>query len=120
MKLQAVREAALALPETSEAPHHHYGSFRVRGTIFITVPPGEEHLHLFLSEDDREQALALYPGFTEKLLWAGKVVGLRVSLPRADAPAVLSLVRQAYAHRAAPAAPRRKRAAASRPRPLAR
>ena len=91
--------AALALPDTTEAPHHHFGSFRVRGKIFITVPPGNEHIHVFLSEQDRELALAAYPEFTEKLLWGGKVVGLRVSLPKAKPAVVKTLVRQAYTHK---------------------
>jgi hypothetical protein len=109
MKLQAVREAALALPDTTEEPHHHFGSFRVRGTIFVTVPPDQEHVNLFLSDDHREQALALYPAFTEKLMWGGKVVGLSVSLPDAEPSAVLSMVSQSYQHRAAkhPQRPRR-------------
>lgn len=93
--------AALALPDTTEAPHHHFGSFRVRGKIFVTVPPGNEHIHVFLSEQDRELALAAYPEFTEKLLWGGKVVGLRVSLPKAKPAVVKALVRQAYTHKSA-------------------
>ena len=36
MKLADVRKFALALPEVAEAPHHHYGSFRVRGKILAT------------------------------------------------------------------------------------
>ena len=86
MKFETVRRAALVLPETTEEPHHHFGSFRVRGKIFITVPPDNTHIHVFLSEQDREQALAAYPDFTEKLLWGGKVVGLRVTLATAPEP----------------------------------
>ena len=33
-----VRTWALSLPESTEQPHHHLGSFRVRGKIFATVP----------------------------------------------------------------------------------
>ncbi|MFN9452318.1 MAG: MmcQ/YjbR family DNA-binding protein [Rubrivivax sp.] len=118
MMLQAVRDAALALPETTEEPHHHFGSFRVRGTIFVTVPPDQEHVNLFLSDDHREQALALYPSFTEKLMWGGKVVGLKVALPDAEPSAVLAMISQSYQHRAAkrPAGPRRP-ASASEPTP---
>ena len=98
MKLQAVRTAALSLPDTTEEPHHHFGSFRVRGKIFITVPPDNEHIHLFVSEDRREFALVAYPEFTEKLLWGGKVVGVRVSLPEAKPSVVKAMVLQAYEH----------------------
>lgn len=111
VKLQAVRTAALALPDTTEEPHHHFGSFRVRGKIFVTVPPDHEHIHVFSSEQDRELALAAYPDFTEKLLWGGKVVGVRVSLASASPAVVKALVGQAYDHHAAksPARAARKR-----------
>lgn len=109
MKLDAVRFAALALPDTTEAPHHHFGSFRVRGRIFVTVPPGQQHIHVFLDEMDRERALALHPGFTEKLLWGGKVVGVRVVLADAEPEAMTMLLRQAHAFQAAKPAARRAR-----------
>ena len=101
MKLEAVRTAALALPYTTEEPHHHFGSFRVRGKIFVTIPPDNEHIHVFVSEQDRELALAAYPGFTEKLLWGGKVVGVRVSLATATPSVVKAMLRQAYEHKSA-------------------
>ena len=71
MKFAALRTYALSLSEVTEQPHHHSGSFRVRGKIFVTIPPEQTHLHLFVSEEQREQALAMYPEFTEKLLWGG-------------------------------------------------
>ena len=101
MKLETVRVAAMALPETTEEPHHHFGSFRVRGKIFVTIPPDNEHIHVFVNEQDRELALAAYPEFTEKLLWGGKVVGVRVSLARATPAVVKAMVRQAYEHKSA-------------------
>ena len=122
MKLDAVRTAALALPETAEEPHHHFGSFRVRGNIFVTVPPDNEHIHVFFNEQDRELALAAYPEFTEKLLWGGKVVGVRVALAKAKPAVVKAMLAQAYEHKAAkpparksakraPGGPRRQSAA---------
>jgi hypothetical protein len=96
VKLQTVRKAALSLPDTTEEPHHHFGSFRVRGKIFITMPPGDEFIHLFLRESDREFALAVYPEFVEKLLWGGKVVGVRVTLENADTAVVKGMIRKAY------------------------
>ncbi len=100
MKIAAVRRIALSLPEANEEPHFHYASFRVRGKIFVTVPPDAEHIHVFVAEQAREQALALYPQFTEKLLWGSKVVGLRVSLVTAPLAVVETLIRQAWAHKA--------------------
>ena len=61
MKLDAVRKFARALSGTTEEPHHQIGSFRVHGKIFATFPPDEQHLHVFVAETRREQALALYP-----------------------------------------------------------
>ena len=107
MKLDAVRTAALALPETTEEPHHNFGSFRVRGKIFVTVPPDNAHIHVFVNEQDREFALAAYPDFTEKLLWGGKVVGVRVVLAKAKPAVVKAMIRQAYEHKSAKAATRK-------------
>lgn len=117
MKLEAVRTTALALPETTEEPHHDFGAFRVRGRIFVTIPPGNEHIHVFVSEQDRELALAAYPEFTEKLLWGGKVVGVRVALPKAKTAVVQALVRQAHKYKSAkPPARAATKTAASKPR----
>jgi predicted transport protein len=100
MKFSALRKYVMALPEVTEEPHHHFGSFRVRGKLFVTVPPEQEHIHIFVSEQQREQALALYPEFAEKLLWGGKVVGVRVTLAPASLAAVRLLVRQAWESKA--------------------
>jgi hypothetical protein len=100
VKFATLRTYALSLPEVTEQPHHHSGSFRVRGKIFVTIPPGQTHSHLFVSEEQREQALAMYPEFTEKLLWGGKVVGLRLALASAPAAVAKQLVRQAWGNKA--------------------
>jgi hypothetical protein len=117
MKLAGVRRIALALPDTTEEPHFGFTSFRVRGRIFVTVPPDEAHIHVFVDEQVREVALIMDPAFLEKLLWGGKAVGLRVELERARPAAVKALVRQAYAHKAATRSARATRnAAPARPR----
>jgi len=59
VKLEDVRKVALALPDTTEEPHHNFGSFRVRGKIFVTIPPGGDLLHIFLPVEQRELALVL-------------------------------------------------------------
>jgi YjbR len=48
MNVAQVRRYALSLPDTTEEPHFEYSSFRVRGKIFVTVPPDEEHIHVAL------------------------------------------------------------------------
>ena len=96
MKLDPVRKHALSLEAVTEEPHHHYSSFRVRGKIFVTIPPQEDFVHIFVGEEDRQQALALYPEFVEKLMWGQKVLGLRVTLASARPAVVRSLVNKAY------------------------
>jgi hypothetical protein len=96
VKISSVRAHALSLEAVTEAPHHEYSSFRVRGKIFVTVPPAEDVIHVFVGEEDRERALALHPNFIEKLLWGGKVVGLRIALAAAIPGAVKALVSKAH------------------------
>lgn len=96
MKLAEVRRIALSLPETTEAPHFNYSSFRVAGKIFVTVPPEETHIHVFVGEEQRERALALEPGWLEKLHWGKKVVGLRITLDRAKPTMVEALLAEAW------------------------
>ena len=86
----------MSLEAVTEEPHHHFSSFRVRGKIFVTIPPDEEFIHVFVGEEDREPTLRLYPEFTEKLLWGSKVLGLRVRLASAVPAVVKSLVSKAY------------------------
>lgn len=96
MKIETVRALAMALEAVTEEPHHHFCSWRVRGKIFVTIPPDAQTIHVFVSEEARGSALALYPEFVEKLLWGGKVVGLRIHLAKAKPSVVKSLVAQAY------------------------
>jgi hypothetical protein len=115
MKLAQIRRHALSMPEVSEQPHFEMSSLRVRGKIFVTFPAGGKHLHVFVAEPAREMVIAMYPEFLEKLTWGGKVVGLRVHLPRATPAVVKHLVSQAWANKAPKsllrqAAPARRRA----------
>ena len=122
MKLAQVRRLALSLPATTEEPHFGYSSFRVQGRIFVTVPPDEQHIHVFVGEEEREPALAVYAEFLEKLTWGAKVVGLRVALADAEPGLVDRLVTAAWQRKApkslaiesAPAGKRRSPARAPR------
>jgi hypothetical protein len=96
MKLAEVRRYAMTLPEVAEEPHHQSTSFRVRGKIFITAPPKNDHIHIFVDEPTREQALALYPSFVEKLFWGGKVWGICVVLSAATSNVVKDFIRSAW------------------------
>jgi hypothetical protein len=72
----------------------------VRGKIFATAPPAGEHLHVFVADDERDQALALAPECVEKLHWGEKVVGLRIALLQAKPSLVKRLLAQAWARKA--------------------
>lgn len=96
MKLETLRKFAMSLPAVTEEPHHNYSSFRVGGKIFVTMPPEGTHVHVFVSEPERELAMSMYPEFVEKLLWGGKVVGIRVRLVQAEPSALKALVRSAF------------------------
>jgi hypothetical protein len=112
MKISQVRRFALALPEATEAPHFDYVSFRVRGKIFATVPPDQKHLHVFVGDEEREEALAKDGGSVEKLFWGAKVVGLRITLSKARPEVVTDLLRHAWLRKAP-----KKIAAVAAPRP---
>ena len=100
VNLNDARRIAMSLPEVTEEPHFEYTSFRVKGKIFATAPPDGGHLHIFVDDEDREPALLMDPGFIEKLLWGGKVRGLRVALRRAKMPVVARLLTKAWLRRA--------------------
>lgn len=87
---------ARSLPGVTEEPHFQYSSFRVCGKIFLTVPPREQHLRVFLGEEHREPALAMYSDFMEKLTWGKKVVGLCIELAKAKPAVVRALIFEAW------------------------
>lgn len=109
VELETVRAIVLGWPDTTEEPHHHFGSFRVRGKIFVTLPPGGEWLHIFLPDHERELALSLDPEFLEPLPWGSKILGVRAQLPLARESTLLRLIEQAYAYAAAKVPAKRAR-----------
>ena len=100
MKLATVRRHVLSLPEVTESPHFTATSFRVRGKIFATADPEGTFLHIFVSEQDRELALAVHPEFLEKLVWGGRVWGVKTQLANADAAVIKELLNKAWRHKA--------------------
>jgi hypothetical protein len=100
MQVEELRSFALSLPETSEEPHFHYSSFRVRGKIFVTVPPGEMVAHVFVGDKQRDKAVALRPESVETLMWGKRAVGVRISLAKAKTAFVEELVRNAWRRKA--------------------
>ena len=100
MKLQQARDYALSLPEATEEPHFDLTSFRVRGKIFATSPPGGAHLHIFVDEDLRAPLIAAHPDAYEPLVWGSKVVGVKVTLTRAPAETVNRLLLASWKRKA--------------------
>jgi hypothetical protein len=100
MNLNDVRRIAISLPEVTEEPHFKYTSFRVKGKIFATAPPDGGHVHIFVADEDCDLALLMDPRFIEKLLWGGKVRGVRVALSRAKMAVVARLLKKAWLLRA--------------------
>ena len=103
MKFAQVRQYALSLPNATEEPHFNYTSFRVGvgGKMFVTAPPEQTHIHVFVAETEREVSLAVDGAFVEKLLWGSKALGLRVALAKAPPARVRALILQAYANKVA-------------------
>lgn len=95
-----MRRFALSLPEVAEEPHFDKSSFRVRGKIFATVPPGGRYLHVFVDEGEPELMVSVAPNTYEKLLWGKKVVGLRVALSLAKTQDVKELLHSAWERKA--------------------
>lgn len=96
MNLAQLRKFALSLPQATEEPHFDRTSFRVRGKIFVTAKPGEPYAHVFVGDAQREPALAMHGDCMEKLLWGGKVMGLRVHLSKATLAMLKPLVLAAW------------------------
>jgi hypothetical protein len=96
LTLSQVRTFTLSLPQAREVPHFDRTSFRVRGKIFATARPEESHIHVFVGDPVRDQALALYADHMSKLWWGKKVVGLRVELAKAPVEAVKDMLRAAW------------------------
>lgn len=100
MKLDAVRLFALALPESTEAPHFEMLSFRVGKKIFATVPPDGEHVHIFVDEERAHGVVVDRPAAFEILTWGKNFAGVRVRLAAAPATVVKALLEDAWRRRA--------------------
>lgn len=100
MKAEAIRKFALSLPAANEEPHFESASFRIKGRIFATLPPGGEYIHIFVDDEQREMALEMYPEFIEKLVWGKKIWGVRACLAKAKPAVVNALLTSAWQRKA--------------------
>ncbi|GAB6898245.1 MmcQ/YjbR family DNA-binding protein [Kineosporia succinea] len=95
-----VRTLALGLPETREQPHFTMTSFRVRGSIFATMTPERDQLHVFVPEDDVHDAVSESAETCEELWWGQKLDGVKVTLEGADPGLVNTLLIAAWRQKA--------------------
>ena len=100
MKLEQARQFALSLPETTEEPHFNYTSFRVKGKIFATAPPGGGHLNIFVDEELRDPLIASDPEIYAPLPWGARVVGVQVTLAKANPTTVKRLLAACWTRKA--------------------
>jgi hypothetical protein len=98
--LQRAREFALSMPGATEEPHFDMASFRVRGKIFVTVPPDECHLHVFVDETEAHAAVAEDAAAFEYLRWGQRIRGLRITLAAAPAQRVAELIEESWRRKA--------------------
>jgi hypothetical protein len=98
--LEDARRFALSLPGVTEEPHFEMSSFRVRGKIFVTVPPGASRLHVFVDEPEVDACVAEDPAAFEPLRWGQRVRGLRVDLAAAPAGRVQELIEDSWRRKA--------------------
>lgn len=96
MDSESIRRLALSFPDAIEAPHFHFTSFRIDGKIFATMPPGDQLLHVFVPDAEREQAVTAFPSICESLHWGKRVVGVRIDLGAAPDALVAELIQTAY------------------------
>ncbi len=99
-EFQRAREFALSLPGVSEQPHFEKSSFRVNGKIFVTVPPGEAYLHVFVDEAETEASVAEDPAAFAPLLWGTRQRGLRVTLAAVDGARLEELIEESWRRKA--------------------
>jgi hypothetical protein len=99
-EFQRVREFALSLPGVSEQPHFEKSSFRVNGKIFVTAPPGEAYLHVFVGEAETQASVAENPAAFAPLLWGTKQRGLRVTLAAVDDARLEELIEESWRRKA--------------------
>jgi hypothetical protein len=75
-------------------------SFRVRGKIFVTVPPDGTCLHVFVGEEETAACVAEDPAAFETLRWGKRISGVRVRLAAAPPDRVRELIEDAWRRKA--------------------
>lgn len=98
--LAEARRFALSLPGVTEEPHFDMTSFRVRGKIFVTVPPGGNRLHVFVDPREAGSWVAEDPATFEPLRWGERIRGLRVNLAAVTTPRLHEVIEESWRRKA--------------------
>jgi hypothetical protein len=99
MTVDEIRRLALALPEVIEQDHWGNPSFRIHGRIFATVPDAE-HLNVMIDPFDVDAVVHEDPDTCEELRWGKEVRGVRISVNKAGATMVGTLLETAWRRKA--------------------
>ena len=75
-------------------------SFRVRGKIFATVPPGGAYLHVFVDDLEVAASVAENPAAFEPLRWGQRLRGLRINLSASPAGRLQELIEESWRRKA--------------------
>jgi hypothetical protein len=102
MRLDTARKFALSLPEANEEPHFAAGSWRVKGKIFATIPPGGRVLRIPAGADETQALVSEDPAAFAAVVWGERVVPdwVEVNLAKASAKQVRELLEDAWRARA--------------------
>jgi hypothetical protein len=101
-ELDRARRFALGLPEATEEPHFDLSSWRVRGKIFATIPPGGDTLRINVGPDECQALIEGEPEAFAEIIWGKRPVRdwVQVNLPAADPAEVRELLEDAWRRKA--------------------
>ena len=100
MDLDDARALAMELPSTHEEHHFELTSFRVGTKIIATAPVDGDHSRIFVDESEIKACVAEAPNTFEEQWWGQNLVGVKVTLARADPQRVAELLEEAWRRKA--------------------
>lgn len=90
-----LRRLALALPGTTELPHHGFPSFRTARRIYATLPDGA-HAHVMLDPEAIGEAVAAFPDACSEKWWGKQLAAVRIELAAIPLDALAALLAEAH------------------------
>jgi hypothetical protein len=90
-----VRRLALALPGTTEQPHHGFPSFRTTRRIYASLPDGT-HAHVMLDPAAIGEAVAAFPEACVEKWWGKQLAAVRIELAAIPLDALAALLEEAH------------------------